>query len=291
MGAGVRRDLGLPHPPVKERGVDQDDRGSLTASFEIELPSRHGGVPSDGGLGHHPTTHVVQITPARGRRGPRLQPLAGPFPERATRNSGDNPGLTSWFETGLYIFTSYGPNQGYKWVGDHIRPRVRVPDSWHWPVGVSISTEIGYQRPIFSADTWTWEIRPIVDKQWKSWYVAFNPALERSFHGPSVSEGVGFSPNFKVAYSLTRKLSAGLEYYGSLGPVTGFDPLYQQEQQIIPSIDYDFGPNWEFNLGVGMGATRSTDHLLVKMIIGRRFRFITPRVPRVLKPNPAGGGD
>ena len=117
-------------------------------------------------------------------------------------------GWTSWFETGFYIFTSYGPNQGYKWVGDHIRPRVRVPDSWHWPVGVSLSTEIGYQRPIFSADTWTWEIRPIVDKQWKSWYVAFNPALERSFHGPSVSQGVTFSPNFKVAYSRDAKSSA-----------------------------------------------------------------------------------
>ena len=37
----------------------------------------------------------------------------------------------------------------------------------------------------------------------------------------------------------------------------------------MPTIDYDFGPNWEFNLGVGMGVTRSTDHLLVKMIIGR----------------------
>ena len=198
-------------------------------------------------------------------------------------------GWTSWFETGLYIFTSYGPNQGYKWVGDHIRPRVRVPDSWHWPVGVSISTEIGYQRPIFSGDTWTWEIRPIVDKQWKSWSIAFNPALERSFHGPSVPEGVGFSPNFKVAYSITRKLSAGVEYYGSLGPVTGFDPLYEQQQQIFPTIDYDFGPNWEFNLGAGIGATRNTDHFILKMIIGHRFRFITPRVPRVLKPNLGGG--
>ena len=36
-------------------------------------------------------------------------------------------GWTSWFETGFYIFTSYGPHQGYKWVGDHIRPRVRCP--------------------------------------------------------------------------------------------------------------------------------------------------------------------
>ncbi|HKO05903.1 MAG TPA: transporter [Candidatus Acidoferrales bacterium] len=198
-------------------------------------------------------------------------------------------GWNDWFETGFYIFTSYGPHQGYKWVGDHIRPRIRVPDKWHWPVGVSLSTELGYQRAIFSADTWTWEIRPIVDKQWKSWYLSFNPALERSFHGPSVRRGVEFSPNFKAAYSFTRKFSAGLEYYGSLGSVTGFDPVYLQQQQILPAIDYDFGPNWEFNFGVGVGVTRSTDHLLVKMIIGRRFRFITPHVAHMFKANPAGG--
>jgi Putative MetA-pathway of phenol degradation len=200
-------------------------------------------------------------------------------------------GWNDWFESGFYIFTSYGPHQGYYWVGDHIRPRIRVPDKWHWPVGVSVSTEIGYQRPIFSADTWTWEIRPIIDKEWKSWYLAFNPALERSFHGPSVPEGVGFSPNFKVAYSVTRKFSAGFEYYGSLGPITGFDPLREQQQQFFPTIDYDFGPNWEFNFGVGVGVTRSTDHLIANMILGHRFRFITPHVPRLLKPKPAGDGE
>ena len=198
-------------------------------------------------------------------------------------------GWNEWFETGFYIFTSLGPNQGYKWVGDHIRPRVRVPDRWDWPVGVSLSTEIGYQRPIFSADTWTWEIRPIVDKQLGPWYLAFNPALERSIHGPGVNEGLGFSPNFKAAYSFTRKLSGGLEYYGSLGPITGFHPIYLQQQQIVPAVDYDFGPNWEFNMGVGVGVTRSTDHLLVKMIVGRRFRFTTPRPPRIKPETPTQG--
>jgi hypothetical protein len=180
-------------------------------------------------------------------------------------------GWTNWFETGFYIFTSAGPGQGYKWVGDHIRPRVRVPESWHWPVGVSLSTEVGYQRPIFSSDTWTWEIRPIVDKQWKSWYLAFNPALELSLHGPSQSQGWEFSPDFKAAYSATRKLSIGLEYYGALGPITAFDNPALQQHQIFPTIDYDFGPEWEFNVGVGVGLTGSTDHLLLKMIIGRRF--------------------
>ena len=200
-------------------------------------------------------------------------------------------GWTDWFETGLYIFTSYGPHQGYKWVGNHIRPRVRVPDKWHWPVGVSLSTEIGYQRPIFDADTWTWEIRPIVDKEWKSWYVAVDPALEISLRGPDSKQAPGFSPSFKVAYSVTRKLSAGLEYYASLGPINEFDPLAQQQHQIVPALDYDFGPNWEFNLGVVCGLTPGTQPLLVKMIIGHRFRFITPRVPRILKPNRAGRGE
>jgi hypothetical protein len=187
-------------------------------------------------------------------------------------------GWTDWFETGFYIFTSYGPHQGYRWVGDHIRPRVRVPEKWHWPVGVSLSLEFGYQQPAFSADTWSLEIRPIVDKQWKSWYVAFNPALERSFHGPSVPEGVGFAPAVKVSYALTKKFSPGLEYYGAVGPVNAFYPFYLQQQQFIPVIDYDFGPDWEFNFGVGVGVTRSTDHLLAKMIIGRRFNFTRPRL-------------
>jgi len=200
-------------------------------------------------------------------------------------------GWNDWFETGLYIFTSYGPHQGYQWVGDHIRPRVRVPEKWHWPVGVSLSTELGYQRANFDRDTWTWEIRPIIDKQWKSWYLCVNPALERSFHGPSVSQGVEFSPDFKAAYSVTRKFSAGLEYYGAEGPITGFDAVYLQQHQIFPTIDYDFGPNWEFNFGVGVGVTRSTDHLMVKMILGRRFRFRTPRVPREAKPDSASGGN
>ncbi len=182
-------------------------------------------------------------------------------------------GVTPWFETGFYIFTSYNPGYGYQWVGDHIRPRIRAPEEWKWPVGASLSMEVGYQRAHFSQDTWTWEIRPIVDKQLGKWYLSFNPTLDRSFHGPSVGQGVSFSPNFKASYRLTKRLDAGLEYYGALGPVTGIDPFHDQQQQILPSIDLDLGPNWECNFGLGVGVTHSTDHVLVKLILGRRFNF------------------
>lgn len=182
-------------------------------------------------------------------------------------------GFTDWFETGFYIFTSAHRGFGYEWVGDHIRPRVRVPERWHWPVGVSLSNEIGYQRARFSPDTWTWEIRPIVDKQLGPWYLSFNPTLDRSFHGPSVGRGVEFSPNFKFSYDVTKQIAAGLEYYGSYGNLSGFDPFREQQQDFFPSIDLNVSPKWEFNFGVGVGVTRSTDHLIVKGIVGRRFSF------------------
>jgi hypothetical protein len=180
-------------------------------------------------------------------------------------------GFSEWFETGFYQFTSHQPGLGWFWVGTHIRPRFSVPARYRLPVGLSLSNEIGYQRPNFSPDTWTWEMRPIIDKQMGRWYASFNPTLDRSFHGPSAGRGVGFSPNFRVSYDLSRRVAAGLEYYGSVGPVFTWDPLREQEQMILPAIDLNLGPRWEFNFGVGLGVTQSTDRLLVKMILGYRF--------------------
>ena len=186
-------------------------------------------------------------------------------------------GFTDWFETGFYIFTSARRGFGYEWVGDHIRPRVRVPEKWNWPVGVSLSNEIGYQRARFSPETWTWEIRPIVDKQLGPWYLSFNPTFDRSWHGPSVSKGVEFSPNFKLGYNVTKQVTAGFEYYGNYGNLRSFDPFREQQQDFFPSLDLNVSPKWEFNFGVGVGITRSTDHLIVKCIVGRRFSLGKPR--------------
>ncbi len=183
-------------------------------------------------------------------------------------------GFTRWFETGFYIFTSARATQGWQWVGDHIRPRVRVPESWGWPVGLSLSMEIGYQRPQVSADTWTWEIRPIIDKHLGRLYLAVNPALERSWHGPGVSQGVTFSPAAQMGVDVTRKINLAAEYYGSVGTLSaGFYPYEQQQHQLFGAVNLDFGPMWEFNAGLGNGWTRATDHLIAKMIIGRRIAW------------------
>ena len=180
-------------------------------------------------------------------------------------------GINGWAEVGFYIFTSEQSGLGAQWVGDHIRPRVRVPDSWHWPVGVSLSMEMGYQRAKLSPDTWTWEIRPIVDKTTGRWYFAVNPALERTWHGPDVNLGVDFSPAVKISYDFTKVVSGGIEYYADYGSITNIASLHDQQQQIFPAIDLNVSPKWEINFGVGVGPTAATDHWIVKGIIGRRF--------------------
>ena len=180
-------------------------------------------------------------------------------------------GINDWAELGFYVFTSEQSGLGTQWVGDHLRPRVRAPEKWRWPVGVSLSTEIGYQRAAFYADTWTWEIRPIVDKQAGRWYFAVNAALERTFHGPDVKLGLDFAPAAKVSYDFTKKVTGGVEYYADYGSVRSIAPLHDQQQQIFPAIDLNLSPKWEFNFGVGIGPTAATDRWIVKAIVGRQF--------------------
>lgn len=182
-------------------------------------------------------------------------------------------GINDWSEIGFYVFTSEQNGHGIQWVGDHIRPRVRAPERWHLPIGLSLSTEIGYQRAAYSPDTWTWEIRPIVDKTMGRWYLAFNPAFERTWHGPDVKQGVGFSPAVKVSYDFTRKISGGIEYYADYGRIGAFDALHDQQQQVFAVTDLNLSPVWEINFGVGLGPTAATDHLIVKGILGRRFNW------------------
>ena len=180
-------------------------------------------------------------------------------------------GWTPWFETGFYFFNTLGNDNRTNYVGSHIRPRVMAPASWHWPVGVSISFEGGYQKRAYSEDDWTLEIRPIVDKQLGPLYLSFNPTFDRSFHGANKNLGFVFSPNVKAAYNITKVIAGGFEYYGSLGPLDHFQPSQSQQQQLFAAIDLDWSPDWEFNVGYGWGFTQSTDNAIFKVILGYRF--------------------
>lgn len=52
-------------------------------------------------------------------------------------------------------------------------------------------------------------------------------------------------------------------------PKTRFSRCAQQQLFVV--TDLNVSPVWEINFGIGIGATASTDHLIVKLILGRRF--------------------
>ena len=187
-------------------------------------------------------------------------------------------GITENFELGFYLFTNYTNPYGYKVIGTHIRPRVRIHEKWNWPVGVSLSTEFGYQRRQYSSDTWNIEIRPIIDKQWGNFYLAFNPTFGISIKPDSNNHTPAFEPNIKASYTF-NKLAIGVEYYGNVGFINNIPKFSEQSHAVFLVADLYVDPRWEINLGPGFGLTKNTDAFIFKLIVGRRINRKKPSRP------------
>jgi hypothetical protein len=197
-------------------------------------------------------------------------------------------GVNDWSEVGFYVFTSEKNGSGVQWVGDHIRPRVRVPPRWHWPVGVSLSSEVGYARAAYSNPTWSWQIMPIVDQTLGRWYWSVNTTMvwdlhvvpppadsttsqKQAYYKNVAPKGLTFGPAATLTYAPSKYYNFGVEYYSYYGQVGNLVGLHYQQQQIFPAVNLFVSPKWEINIGAGWGATAGTDHLIVKCVIGRYF--------------------
>lgn len=63
------------------------------------------------------------------------------------------------------------------------------------------------------------------------------------------------------------------KWYWSNGEFGHFVSLHNQQQQFFPVVNLFVSPKWEINIGAGWGATASTDHLIVKGILGHYFNW------------------
>ena len=182
-------------------------------------------------------------------------------------------GITNNFEVGVYLFTNYTAGYGYKVVGTHIRPRITAPGVWKLPIGLSFSAEVGYQKAAYSEDTWSVELRPIIDKQWNKFYACFNPTFGIALAGISGKHTPVFEPNIKLSCQFFKKTSLGLEYYGSTGYVNHFESIGNQNHALYAVYDLTGNNLWELNIGAGYGLTQATDKWVGKLILGRRINW------------------
>ena len=185
-------------------------------------------------------------------------------------------GFSDIFEVGFYLFTSENPGEGFRVVGTHIRPRIRAPESWHLPVGLSLSTEFGPVDTKYDPNQWSMEFRPIIDQDIGNFSWAFNPTIGWALKGPDAgtgAKGMSFEPAVKLAWKLDEKVAAGVEYYGTTGSIERMAPAAQQSHMLYPTLDFFFSEEWELNVGYGVKMSGEGDHNIVKVIVGRRFPF------------------
>jgi hypothetical protein len=185
-------------------------------------------------------------------------------------------GFSDIFEIGVYFFTSAGPGQPWQYVGSHLRPRIRAPEDWKLPVGLSLSTEFGFVKNGYDEGQWSMEFRPIIDKKMGAFYWSINPTLDWWFKGPEAgtgAKGVAVSPNVKVSWDFNDKITGGFEYYGFTGSLAEMAPIAQQQHVLYPAIDLNLSPDWEVNFGYGISLAGDGDHHIFKLILGRRLKF------------------
>jgi hypothetical protein len=184
-------------------------------------------------------------------------------------------GFSDIFELGFYVFGSENPGNGLRFVGVHLRPRIRAPERWGLPVGISLSTEFGPTQKKFDESEFGIEVRPIVDQTVGRLYWAFNPNVEWSMKGGGAGQGargMNFNPNLKLGWQLGPKIAIGGEYYGTTGSIVRMAPSSEQSHMLYPSIDLFLSPDWEFNAGYGVQLSGTGDRNIFKVIVGRRIK-------------------
>ena len=182
-------------------------------------------------------------------------------------------GWTDTFETGFFVETS--PSTGDRhaaFTGFHIRPKLRLAKWQHVPFHVRVSAEYAFIRqPGDESFRQALAITPIFERHIRGMEVSFNPAVEIGIRGPEAGSAPVFEPSAKVASRLTSTLWAGVEYYAETGSIKHFEPLSEQHHLIFPTLDFRSSTGWDLNVGVGRGLTGSSEHWVVKWIVGLRL--------------------
>lgn len=169
-------------------------------------------------------------------------------------------GMTDEFELGSYLLFAHRPDGATQFAGFRLRPRVKAPDEWKLPVGLSLSAEIGFPQLIYEPNHVTLEIRPIIDKTIGPWKFDINPIVTFAFNGPEANQGMGLEPEAMIAYEIVpEQFRLMLEYYTALGPAHHLLPRDRQVQMLYPKIEYAFSRLFVVNAGVGTGLTKASD--------------------------------
>ena len=180
-------------------------------------------------------------------------------------------GVLRWLEVGQYLCTAKLSNGDYEYAGSRTKVHFGIPQTFEWPVQFGGNIELDYMRHAAEENPTTLELRPIAGASYKGFRLVGNFALEDPFSGPGAHQGFQFEPSGMLVYKLNRWLSPAVEYYADMGSIQPLAKVQEQQHFIVPTMNFDFIPQLELNLGVGIGLTRASNGIFLKSIVGWTF--------------------
>jgi hypothetical protein len=181
-------------------------------------------------------------------------------------------GVLPHLEVGQYFCTAKLDDGHYEYAGSRTKMHFGIPQTMDWPISFGGNIELDYMRHAAEDQPFTLEMRPIAESHIGKVTIVANFPFEKPFSGPGTHRGVTLSPQGEVEYEgIFGWLSPALEYYGDMGPIRSLPGVQNQQQFIVPTLNFDFIPQLELNLGVGIGMTRASNGTFIKTIIGYTF--------------------
>jgi hypothetical protein len=180
-------------------------------------------------------------------------------------------GVLRWLEVGQYFCTAKLSNGDYEYSGSRTKVHFGIPQTFEWPVQFGGNIELDYMRHAAEENPLTLELRPIVGTTYKKFRLVADFAFIDPFSGPGAHRGMQLDPSGMVVYKLNSWLSPAVEYYGDMGSIQPLAKVQEQQHFIVPTLNFNFLPQLELNLGVGIGVTRASNGVFLKSIVGWTF--------------------
>jgi len=180
-------------------------------------------------------------------------------------------GVLRFLEIGQYLCTAKLSTGDYEYAGSRTKIHFGVPQTETWPIQLGGNIELDYMRRAAEDNPFTLELRPIVESSFHGFTVIGNFPFAEPFSGPGAHKGWQFSPSGEIAYQLANWAEPAVEYYGDMGSLEDMRGVQHQQHFIFPTLNFDFIPQLELNLGVGFGVTRASNGVILKSIVGWTF--------------------
>jgi len=174
-------------------------------------------------------------------------------------------GVTPWFEAGLYLPLYSYADGSLTFNGFKLRALFAAPDAGTRRFFYGVNFEFSYNTPHWDEHRYTNEIRPIVGWHLGRFDLIINPILDNSYQGIG---RLDFAPASRVAFNISKTWAVAAEEYDDFGPLRRFEPTEAQSHQLFGVVDYNGYP-WTIEGGVGVGLTKGTDNLTLKLILSR----------------------